>query len=343
MKRMVAKRVATVLGLTVIACGVAAWALDLPARLGWGSAEAATLTLYGNIDIRQVELGFRVAGRIDTMNLEEGQSVKAGTLLARLDARPYQDKVQAAEAQLAEQTANYEKVKAGPRAAEIAEARANLAERQADLVNARLALGRAQKLNVRGVASQATLDNAQAAEGMAVARAAAAKQALILLEEGSRPEDIAAAHAAVLLAQANLAAAQTDLADTRLIAPAGGVILSRVREPGAIVGPSDVVYVLSLTKPVWVRAYIAEPELGRIYPGMKVTLTSDSAPQHVYHGHIGFISPVAEFTPKSVETPELRTDLVYRFRVIVDDADQGLRQGMPVTLRIPLAPPAGAG
>jgi HlyD family secretion protein len=126
------------------------------------------------------------------------------------------------------------------------------------------------------------------------------------------------------------------LADTKLAAPADGIILSRVREPGAILGPSDVVYVLSLTQPVWIRAYIAEPQLGRIHPGMAVTVASDTPPHHAYHAHVGFISPVAEFTPKSVETAELRTDLVYRLRLIVDDADPALRQGMPVTVSVPL-------
>lgn len=338
MKKRVAIIVA-VLGLL----GVSAWTFDLPARLGWRAEEPGVLTLYGNVDIRQVELGFRVAGRIEAMKFEEGQSVKAGTLLAQLDACPYDDKVKAAEAQLAVESASLQKVEAGPRAAEIAQARANLAERQADRANAQQAFERASKLRPTGVISQAALDAAKAAQGMAVARVAAAQQALALLEEGSRPEDIAAARASALLAKANLDAAQTDLGDTKLVAPADGIILSRVREPGAIVGPSDAVYVLSLTKPVWVRAYIAEPLLGRIHPGMTVTLTNDSAPNRPYHAHIGFISPVAEFTPKSVETPELRTDLVYRLRVIVDDADEGLRQGMPVTVTVPLAAPAKAG
>lgn len=337
------RRIPIIIAVLLVGSGLAAWAFDLPARLGWRGETPDALTLYGNVDIRQVELGFRVAGRIDAMNFEEGQSVKAGTLLAQLDACPYDDKVKAAEAQLAVQTAGLQKAEAGPRAAEVAQGRANLAERKADLANAQQAFDRATKLRPTGVISQAALDAAKAAQGMAVARAAAAQQALALLEEGSRPEDIAAARASALLAKANLDAAHTDLGDTKLVAPTDGIILSRVREPGAIVGPSDAVYVLSLTKPVWVRAYIAEPLLGRIHPGMAVTLTSDSAPNRPYHAHIGFISPVAEFTPKSVETPELRTDLVYRLRVIVDDADEGLRQGMPVTVTVPLAAQAKAG
>ena len=170
---------------------------------------------------------------------------------------------------------------------------------------------------------------------MAAARVASARESLRLLQEGTRAEDIAAARANLQAAQANLSAAKTSLQDAYLRAPAAGVILSRVREPGAIVSPSDTVYVLSLDDPVWVRAYVAEPDLGRVHPGMEVEVVTDTAPDRPYRGRIGFISPVAEFTPKSVETPELRTDLVYRLRVVVDPADKVLRQGMPVTIRIP--------
>jgi HlyD family secretion protein len=119
-------------------------------------------------------------------------------------------------------------------------------------------------------------------------------------------------------------------------------VLSRVRETGSIVSPGDVVFALSLTDSVWARAYIAEPDLGRIHPGMIVEVVTDSAPDKPYRGLVGFISPVAEFTPKSVETPQLRTDLVYRLRVIIDAPDEGLRQGMPVTVRLPAPPVPGA-
>jgi HlyD family secretion protein len=136
------------------------------------------------------------------------------------------------------------------------------------------------------------------------------------------------------VAQARLSAAQTTLDDTRLVAPSDGVVISRVHELGAIVSPNDIVYVLSLTRSVWVRAYVAETQLGKLRQGMDVAVFSDASPHHPSHGHVGFVSPTAEFTPKSVETPELRTDLVYRLRVIVDDPDPGLRQGMPVTVQI---------
>ena len=328
------KAIRIVVPLLLLAAA-AAWWLDLPERLAWTHGTGEPLTLYGNVDIRQVQLGFRVGGRIAEAMVDEGDVVTDGTTLARLDARPYEDSVRAAEAQAATQRATLDKLVAGPRAAEIAQARAAHAERLADLQNAEQAFSRARELRTNRTVSQASLDQATAARDMAAARAESAREALRLLEEGTRAEDLAVARAGLQGAEANLSSARTSLGDTELKAPANGVILSRVREPGAIVSPSDTVFVLSLSKPVWVRSYIAEPNLGRIHPGMTVEVTSDTAPDKPYRGTIGFISPVAEFTPKSVETPELRTDLVYRLRIIIDHADAALRQGMPVTVRIP--------
>lgn len=335
------KTVAVPALLLVLGAGVAAafWT-NLPARLGWTRSETTGLTLYGNVDIRQVQLGFRVSGRIAEMKVEEGDAVHRGQMLATLDAVPYEDTARAAEAQVAALKATLDKLIAGPRPAEIEQARAVHEERTAELQLAQQAFDRARQLRPSNAISQADLDQAAANRAAAVARLASARESLRLLEDGSRPEDIAAARANLEAAEASLAGARTALADTELEAPADAIVLSRVRERGAIVSPSDTVYVLSLAQPVWIRTYIAEPMLGLIRPGMQVEVYSDSAPEKPYTGRIGFISPVAEFTPKSVETPELRTDLVYRLRVIVDDADPGLRQGMPVTVRIPETGPA---
>jgi HlyD family secretion protein len=112
------------------------------------------------------------------------------------------------------------------------------------------------------------------------------------------------------------------------------MILTRIREPGSVINAGEPVYTLSIDSPVWVRTYVSEPNLGKIYPGMQAEVYTDTKTNPTYYGHIGFISPVAEFTPKTVETTELRSDLVYRLRVIVDNPDRGLRQGMPVTIRL---------
>jgi HlyD family secretion protein len=295
----------------------------------------ARLVLYGNVDIRQVDLGFRVAGRIAEMRFEEGDVVTAGQVMAVLDKRPFEDDVRLAEADVAAQTATLEKYEAGSRPAEIAQARALVAERKATLDNAVLVLKRQEELVKRGNVSQQAYDNALAQKNEAQAQLQSARAALELAVEGFRKEDIAAARANLQMAEARLASAETNLADTAIAAPADGVILTRIQEPGAIVAAGAPVYTLSLRNPVWVRAYVREPDLGRVHPGMRALVTTDTAPQHPYHGHIGFISPVAEFTPKTVETTALRTDLVYRLRVIVDDPDESLRQGMPVTVTLP--------
>lgn len=323
--------------VAILLAGAAAagWWYDVPSRLGWAQQGEQHFTLYGNVDIRQVSLAFRVNGRIEEAFVDEGDAVKRGAVLARLDEEPYEYAVRSAEANVAALRATLDKLKAGPRATEIAQASASYNESLADLENASLAYDRARQLRPQGTISQANLDQATAARAMAAARAESAKQALALLKEGSRAEDIAAAAAQLKAAEATLETARTSLADTQLLAPNDGIILSRIKEPGAIVSSADPVYVLSLTEPVWIRSYVAETDLGRIHPGMKVKVTSDTRPDQAYDGTIGFISPVAEFTPKSVETPELRTDLVYRLRVVIDKPGPDLRQGMPVTLRLP--------
>ena len=304
-------------------------------KLGKAESEDEPLRLYGNVDIRQVALGFRTSGRINSMAFEEGDSVSAGERLAVLDKDHLEDSLALFKAQVAIGEANVAKLEAGSRPAEIAQAKAMVEERQTALTNAQQALERQRALSTTGATSKQALDDAQAGHDAAAARLASAKEALALAVEGARAEDIAIAQAELEAARAKVAQAERQLGDAELKAPADGVILTRVQEPGAIVGTGAPVYTLSLKAPIWVRSYISEPDLGRIHPGMVVEVFTDSRPDAPYQGQIGFISPVAEFTPKSVETEELRTDLVYRLRVIIKEPDDALRQGMPVTVRFP--------
>jgi len=293
------------------------------------------LTLYGNVDIRQVALGFRAGGRIEMMAFEEGDTVSSGSLLAALDKGPLEDSLALYKAQVGVAEASVAKLEAGSRPAEIAQARAMVEERQTALSNTQQSLERQRELVKTGAASKQAVDDLQAQHDAAAARLTSAKEALALVEEGPRAEDIAISRADLGAARAKVAQAERQLGDAELKAPADGIILTRVQEPGAIVGTGATVYTLSLKAPVWVRSYISEPDLGRVHPGMAVEVITDSRPDHPYQGQIGFISPVAEFTPKSVETEELRTDLVYRLRVIIKQPDDALRQGMPVTVRFP--------
>jgi HlyD family secretion protein len=322
------KRALAVLGGAVVIGAITATVMWWRA-----GAETGTITLYGNVDIREVALGFRVGGRLDAVDFDEGATIQAGQRVAALDGQPYREALDAANARLAAAEANYAKLQHGPRVLEIAQARAQMHEVEANYKNAEIDYRRQKDLREHGAVSQTTLDAARALRDSLAAKLATARATLALEEEGYRTEDIEAARAERDAARAARAQAQTQLADTVLLAPANGTILARVLEPGSIVAVGSPVFTLSLDSPVYVRAYAAEPDLGQLAPGSRVTITTDSS-EHVYHGHIGFVSPRAEFTPRAVETTALRTDLVYRLRIVVSDPDSGLRQGMPVTVQL---------
>lgn len=306
--------------------------------LWWNAARHGTvgemLVVYGNVDIRQVESGFRVGGRIIELAVEEGQAVKGGELLARLDPEPYEHARNRALAELAMQRAEYAKMLAGYRPEDIAQARAALEGARGAYANAAANLRRIENLKRQQAIAQKDLDEARSAHTEAAARQKAAAEQLQLMEKGYRAEDIARQEAAVRAAEAALATAEMELADTRLYAPQNGIVLTRVHERGAMVQAGQSVYTLTLNDPVWIRAYVTQPNLGCVRPGQEVLLSVDARPDRTYRGTVGFISPVAEFTPKTVETGDVRNDLVFRFRVIADDPDNVMRQGMPVTLTL---------
>lgn len=302
------------------------------------------LRLYGNVDIREVQLAFRQPGRVTQVLFDEGDFVAAGTRVATLDAQPYQEALAAARASVQVAQAELAKMQHGLRPQEITQARETLRQAQALAHRAERDYARARKLLPSKASSQQDVDSTRAARDQAVAGVKAAKAALSQAEEGFRKEDIAAAEAQLAAALAARDQAATALADTELFTPSDGTVIARIREPGSMVASQNAIYSLSLDHPVYVRAYISETVLGRIAPGTPVRVRSDSS-KKTYHGQIGFISPRAEFTPKTVETTELRTDLVYRLRIVVSDADPALRQGMPVTVEADTRPavdlPAG--
>ena len=313
---------------------------------GWlwmqrGSRDGDALNLYGNVDIREVQLAFRQSGRVAQMLFDEGDHVEPGAHMATLDAQPFEEALAAADAAVAVAQADLDKLRRGLRPQEIAQAQEALNQALAVARDTERNFDRQSQLLASGAASQKTVDAARTARDQAVASVKAARAAHSQAAEGFRKEDIAAGQARLAAAQAARAQAATALADTVLLAPGTGTIIARVREPGSMVVSQSPVYSLSLDAPVYVRAYVGEPDLGRIAPGMRVRVRSDSSDK-TYQGQIGFISPRAEFTPKTVETTDLRTDLVYRLRIVVTNADAALRQGMPVTIEVEAGQATGA-
>lgn len=293
--------------------------------------------IYGNVDVHQVELAFRVSGKLSELKAQEGDHVNAGEVLAQLDREPFNNDVAAATADAAAARAQFAKLTHGYRVEEVAQAQASVRQRESDIQNANQTLARIKQLANQQLATAQQVDDASARARTTEALLASAKEQLRMLARGSRQEDIAAQEAVLAAANARLAKAQLALSDSTLTAPTTGIIAVRAREIGAIVQAGQTVYTVALVDPVWIRAYVPEPRLGRMQPGMKVTLTTDSSPGKQYEGTVGFISPEAEFTPKNVQTEQVRDSLVYRVRIIAHDPDNVLRQGMPVSVHVPAA------
>jgi HlyD family secretion protein len=268
--------------MTIMKKNVVIFILSLSLFVSMGSAfwfynrkleDTSLITLYGNVDVRQVDISFRVSGKVNKLYFEEGDVVSSGDLMCELDPSPY-------DSQLNEAIALRESIRV-------------------NLENAEIGVG---------AVSREDLDNTRASRDE--------------LKENLKQ------------AEANVIIAQDNLDYTKSFAPTKGVILSRIREPGTNVNPTNPVYTLSISSPIWIRAFVDEPNLGSVHYGMEAEVYTDVKGSKVYKGKIGFISPVAEFTPKTVQTTELRTELVYRLRVYVDNPDNELLQGMPVTIKL---------
>jgi HlyD family secretion protein len=318
--------------LLVVAIGVCGW---------WYTGkrdgqDETRLVLYGNVDIRETDLAFNNSEHVDKLLVQEGDRVRKGQLLAILHRPRMQAEVVAMEARVAARKAALARLEVGSRPEEVGQARAKVAAARAKLTDAQVTFQRTQKLYKKQAVSKQALDDMQAGLDTARADLKVADEVLALVVEGPRMEDIDEARAMLRADEAQLALAQEVLKDTELYAPADGVIRNRILEPGDMASPQTPVFTLALTNPVWVRAYVPETALGKLAPGMSADVSTDSYPDKAYPGWIGFISPTAEFTPKNVETPELRTRLVYQVRIYVCNPQDELRLGMPATVSIPL-------
>ncbi len=290
---------------------------------------------YGNVDVRTVSLGFRVSGKIKNIYFEEGEKVKKGDVIASLDDSLYQEYVKQINAQIEVQKAKIQKLEKGYRKEEIEKAKALLLEKEVALKKAKSDLNRHEELLASQSISQQNYDDINAIYENANALYLYAKSSLDLLKNGYEKEDILAAKAQLdyLISQKNQQ--EINLEDTKIYAPSNGTLLTRVYEPGSIVNSSQVVVEMAKDDLYWVRSYMSERYLGIIKQGMKALVYTDSHKGKAYEGLVSFISPLAEFTPKNVQTEDLRTDLVYRFRIILKEHDDMIRQGMPVTIKFP--------
>lgn len=328
----------TVDRMKIIRAAVAAVVLGGGGYYAYANAgDDSASTFYGSVDVRDVGVGFRVAGRVAEVLVDEGMTVQPQQLLARLDAEPMRRALAESVAARNAAQARLAMMERGHDRFDIAEAQAKVEELRTERDNAERTSERVSALRASGAQSQRAVDDALAARDAAAARLTAAEQTLAALRRGYRPEEIEIARAELARAEAARARASLQLEDTELRAPEAGIVHARVVDPGSLVAAGSTALVLTRNAETWVRAYVPEPLLGRAVPGATVRVTTDSRPDRPYRARIGSVSAQAEFTPKSVETTDLRTSLVYRVRLRVEDADTALRQGMPVTVQLDAA------
>ena len=337
-KRVLLSAIAVVIALAAAAAWI--WYARQP------EANSDRLDLYGNVDIRQVSLAFNATERIAELRVREGDRVRAGDVLGVLDTRTARLRVAQAEAQIGVQEHALGRLKSGSRPEEIAQARASVAAAEADAELAGKQLTRLRSVHEatggRGV-SQQDMDSALSRQKVALSQVESVRKAAQLVIKGPRKEEIDQARSQLQASRAEEALTRRQLEEAELKAPLDAVVRARLLEVGDMASPQRPVYTLAITQPKWVRAFVPEARLGRLVPGMPATITTDSQPEQSIAGRVGYISSVAEFTPKTVQTEELRTSLVYEVRVLVDDPHDLLRLGMPATVHLQLQPAAASG
>ena len=288
----------------------------------WNAENAADddgdIVLFGNVDYRQVALAFSGSERIAQMHVQEGDTVTAGQTVAVLDSTMLQLRVRQAQAQVRVQEEGLNRLRAGSRPQEIAQTESAIAVASAELENARAQLERLENASAQSAGravSKSDIEAAQTRVAVGQANLQRAQDTRDLAVDGAASQDIAKAEAALEVARAQLAVVEQQLSDTELKAPVDAVVRSRLLEPGDMASAQRPVYTLAITQAKWVRTYISEVNFGQIKAGQEASITTDSYPDEALTGHIGYIASVAEFTPKTVQTQDLRTSLVYEVRI----------------------------
>lgn len=300
---------------------------------------ARQLVLNGNVDLREVSLAFKNSDRISDILVEEGDKVTKGQVLAKLDTNDLEHRMDVTRSQIDAQQAEVDKLHNGTRPEDLRSADAKVKEARAERDFLASDYQRKQDAyNTSGgkSVSRQVLEDARTKLHVADAKVNEAEEAQNLAVAGPRSEDVAAGEAQLEALQNTLSQEEYTLSQSELLAPQDGVIRSRLLEVGDMASPQKPVFRMSLNTKKWVRVYAKETDLGKIHEGMKAEVYTDSDPNHPVEGQIGYISSTAEFTPKNVETSELRTALLYEVRVYVTDPENKLRMGMPATVKIGL-------
>jgi HlyD family secretion protein len=322
------KRLRPLIPILIIAAIVAVW---------WfrRDSSADVQTASGTVEATEAHLGFQVAGRVAEIHFAEGDVVREGDVLARVDLAELEALQAGAEAALAAATARLREMERGARRQETAQAEAAALAAQARAAEAEREHARAGRLHSGGAISEQALQAAATAAHVSRAASDQAEEALALVREGPRREQLDAQRAFVRSAEASVARAEATIANGTIIAPFGGRITVRHREPGETVAPGSPVLTLQNPGDRWVRIYVREDRIGAVRIGQSAAILSDTYPDREYSGEVFFIGSEAEFTPRNTQTTEERVKLVYPVKVrITGDPDFELKPGVPADVRL---------
>lgn len=298
--------------------------------------DSGVLRVSGNIEITDAEVSFKIAGRVVERSASEGESVKAGQSVARLDTSELAQEVALRSAEVRAAEASLAELVTGSRPEEIAQSEAVVRRMQADVARARADFKRLKKLYEQDNVSGQDYDAAKSAVEVTTAKLGEAQEQLRLVQKGPRIEKVERARAQLQQAKEALALAETRLGYATLTSPLTGVVLSHNIEPGEFVAPGTPIVTVGDLEHVWLRAYVDETDLGHVKVGQAAQVTADTYPDKVYEGRVSFIASQAEFTPKSVQTKKERVKLVYRTKITIDNPHMELKAGMPADARIVL-------
>jgi len=296
-------------------------------HLGGGVPKRVAVT--GTIEATQVDVSVKITGRILERLVKEGDRVRRGQVLVRLDDSELAADVRRQDAALRSAQATLRDLEKGARPQEIEDARAAVSSAEATRTMTEREYHRNDQLYTKNLIAAQDVDRARQAYEVAKAQERSARERLALLLAGSRPDQIDAARWQVTQAESALAQARSRLREARVVSPIDGVVLRKNLEAGETANPGVPILTLVNPKDVWLRAYVPETEVGRLKVGDTAALRVDAFPDRVFTGRLVEIGSEAEFTPRNVQTKKERVTLVFRIKIQIDNPDGLLKPGLP--------------
>lgn len=288
----------------------------------------------GTVEATEVTVAARVQGELLSVEVDEGETVEKGAVLAQIDGEDLELQLRQAEQRLEGAQAQLDLLLSGARSEDLRQAQAQLEQTRQALELARKSYERVRRLHEAGSATPSELDRAETEFEQARSGVRSAEAQVEKLESMARPEEVRAARAQVAEAQTGVDRVRNRLADTVVKAPRAGTVTTRAREAGEFVAPGTPLFTIADLSTVYLTIYVPEPSLGTLALGQQAEISVDGMPERRFTGEIRRIAEEAEFTPKNVQTQDARAQLVFAVEISIDNSEGVFKIGMPADARI---------